>query len=184
MLAVAEQKLGTAELTTVKKRLELGVNTAKEREAELRKKASGKKKGPNTAKVGGAIDTYDEAYDEAPAAVSAPAGGGGSGAGESEGGGTPSPFVKPKFKVEECVTGLLALSVSLSPAPARPPLTPRPAPPSLLPRSPPQGLYVVGSGPCAASIAGGAEGENCQLIFCLFYERVWKKREGGSRQGK
>ena len=143
MLAVAEQKMGTAELTTVKKRLEVGVNTAKEREAELRKKASSKKKGPNTAKVGGAIDTYEEeAYDEAPAAVSAAGGGGG--AGEGEGSGTPSPFVKPKFKVEECVPcapgtrareGALAYTSRFS-----------------LSRSPPlaQGLYVDALFPCAA----------------------------------
>ncbi len=102
MLAVAEQRLGTAELTTVKKRLEAGVNTAKEREAEQRRKATaGKGKKPNTAKVGGATDTYDE--ESHTPYFSGSASGGGGGSGEPPEASPPTPFVRTVHQAEECV---------------------------------------------------------------------------------
>ncbi len=98
MLAVAEQKLGTAELTTAKKRLEVAVNTAKEREAEQRKKATaGKSKKPNTAKMGGATDTYDE---ESAGPFFSGSGSGGGGAPEAA---AEAPFARTAYKAEECV---------------------------------------------------------------------------------
>jgi hypothetical protein len=99
MLSVAEQKMGQIDLTTVKKRVELAVNHAKEREAEQRKRANatGKKKAP-VAKMGGATDSYEDEYDGADYYGSATPGATAGGAAEE---GSSTPFTKPVYKEEE-----------------------------------------------------------------------------------